>query len=142
MDRIVADASVIVKLFLQEEYSEKAYALRDSYISEGVELIEPILLQYEVLSALRFSKSEKVTEEDMKEAMEAVENYNLKMVPPNKEIMEKALSYSLKYGTSIYDSIYVAVADAYKATLYTADSHLVEIKKPFVKHIKDYKQHV
>ncbi len=140
MDRIVADASVLIKLFLQEEYSDKAYAIRDSYVSNEIELIEPTLLHYEVLSGLRYSTNEKITVEDLKESLTALENYDFKTIPLNEEIIEKIIEVSLRHKISIYDATYVAFAVLYSATLYTADESLLrKVKIKSVKHIKDYK---
>ncbi len=55
MERIVADASVIVKWFVDEVHSEKARELRDEYINGSVEILAPELMPYEVLNALKYT---------------------------------------------------------------------------------------
>ena len=47
---IVADASVIVKWFVNEEYTEKSLALRQSYLDKKIDIACPQLLPFEVLS--------------------------------------------------------------------------------------------
>ena len=53
MERIVVDASVVVKWFVPEKDTGKALKLRDLYIRGDVELLSPTLLYYEVSNALR-----------------------------------------------------------------------------------------
>jgi len=50
---VVADASVMVKWFVDEIYSENARKLRDEYINGTLEIIAPELMPYEVLNALK-----------------------------------------------------------------------------------------
>lgn len=55
------------------------------------------------------------------------------------EIVDDTVSFSLKYGITIYDASYVALAKALNDLLYTADEKLLYKVKDlsYVKHIKD-----
>ncbi len=53
--KVVLDASVVVKWYNEEDYSEKALLIRDDYTSGKVDLVEPYLLIYEVGNALRYN---------------------------------------------------------------------------------------
>lgn len=53
--KVVVDASIVVKWFLEEEFSDRALRLRDDYINRVIVIIVPSLLEYEVLNALRYS---------------------------------------------------------------------------------------
>jgi len=53
--KIVVDASVVAKWFLEEEYSGKALQLRDDYARGLLTVAAPSLLEYEVLNALKYS---------------------------------------------------------------------------------------
>ena len=140
MDQVVADASVIVKWYKDEIYSPMAYALRDSVISKKTELIEPSLLIYEVLNALRYSRPKKYTTNELREVADSIENFDFKVVHPAYLLLSQAIETATKYSISIYDAIYVALAESRKAILYTADGPLLEsVKKPYTKHIKDFK---
>jgi len=55
MEKVVADASVIVKWFVNDVYSENAIKLRDEFINE-VEIVSTELMSYEVLNALKYTK--------------------------------------------------------------------------------------
>jgi len=53
MERIVIDASVVVKWFVDEEGSEGALAIRKKYAEGEAEIIAPELILFEALNALR-----------------------------------------------------------------------------------------
>jgi predicted nucleic acid-binding protein len=55
--KIVVDASVAVKWFVEEEFSDLALKLRDMHVNGLVDLVAPSLMPYEVLNALKYSKS-------------------------------------------------------------------------------------
>ncbi|MGQ4913110.1 MAG: type II toxin-antitoxin system VapC family toxin [Candidatus Asgardarchaeia archaeon] len=55
MEKVVLDASVIVKWFVDEIYSDKALKLRDSCIEGKMLIIASTLLPFEVLSALKYT---------------------------------------------------------------------------------------
>ncbi len=140
MDQVVADASVITKWYKEEIYSPLAYALRDAVIARKTELIEPSLLIYEVLNALKYSKTKKYTTNELKDVADSLENFDFKIVHPAYPLLELAVEIATKYSLTIYDATYVALSESRKATLYTADGPLLDaVKKPFIKHIKDYK---
>ena len=140
MDRIVADASVIVKLFVREEYTEHAIELRDRCISEEIELVEPNLLIYEVLNAIRYNKAKKFNLEELKMVVNSLYGYEFNITELDHDMAMRTIDISIKYGTTIYDSVYVALAQTKHAELYTADGDLINgTKLPFIKHIKDFK---
>ncbi len=53
--KVVMDASVCARWFLDEEYSDRARVLRDSFVKGTVTIAVPSLLFYETLNALRYS---------------------------------------------------------------------------------------
>ncbi len=139
MDQIVADASVIIKLFVNEEYSEDAYRLRDAYVSKEIELVEPDILTYEVLNGIRYYKSKKFNLEELKMIADALNEYDFKSNLINIHYLNKLMENALKYNISVYDSIYVTAAELNKCILYTADEKLIKaVKEPFVKHIDSF----
>lgn len=55
MDKLIVDANIIVKWFIQEINSNKALLIRDKFLDREVELIIPHFIFYEVLNALKYS---------------------------------------------------------------------------------------
>ncbi|MEM2082365.1 MAG: type II toxin-antitoxin system VapC family toxin [Candidatus Bathyarchaeia archaeon] len=54
MERIVVDASVLVKWFVDEEGSREALAIRRRYVEGEVEIVARELIIFETLNALRY----------------------------------------------------------------------------------------
>lgn len=86
---VMADESVIVKWFVDEEHTKRALALRQSYIDEEADIACPNLLPYEILNALRYNPE--FGEEQVRTAAEALEKYQL------------AISYLGRVGIALYN---------------------------------------
>ncbi len=140
MERIVADASVLVKIFLNEEYSDKAVALRDAYVSGHITISEPSLVIYEILNVIRYTKALQITLEQFKMVIQSLHQYRIGITEINDDLAIKIVEASLKHKISIYDATYIALAEMTKSTLYTADTKLIKaVGLQFVKHIKDFR---
>lgn len=137
MDRIVVDSSVVVKLFLDEEYSNNAYALRDSLISKEIRVAVPSILPYEILNALRYSKD--YNEEELEQSAESIIGYGFDTFNMNTTFAKNTIRIAKKYDVTVYDASYVALALMIGAKFYTADEKLIaDVKMPFVRHIKEF----
>jgi len=121
---VVLDASVIVKWFVEEIYSDKALKLRDSYIEGKMLIIAPTLLPFEVLNALKYTHLFK--EDDLKVVAEALDSYNFELINLKGEYAKKAVEIAINKDITIYESSYVALALIFSTKLYTADSKLIE----------------
>ena len=56
IQKVVVDASVAPKWYLEEEYSDKARLLRDSFVTGSLSVSVPTLFFYETLNALRYGR--------------------------------------------------------------------------------------
>ena len=117
----VVDASVLVKWFLyqQEADRDRALALRDLHIAGRSTIIIPRLAVLEVLNAVRFSP--KAKEEDGETALEVLQDMNLDARSPDLALLRKANAIGWAYKITIYDAIYVALAEQVGYPLITAD---------------------
>ena len=139
MERVVVDASVILKFFVNEAHSEAAHRLRDSRISGKISLIAPSLLFYEVMNAVRYSKARRFTVEEQKVIAEAMENYAFTLFGLDADLMNRTIDVAAKHNISFYDAAYVALAINTGSKLYTADEKLIKAaKSPQVIHIRDF----
>jgi len=120
----VIDASVMVKWFLNEENSNEAISLKKSFLKGELTLIAPDLIISEVLNSLRYNKQK---EKELIFANKMLWRLSLKLVRANDEIMSKTIENSLKYGITIYDSLYVSLAQIHGTFLITADKELYKI---------------
>jgi predicted nucleic acid-binding protein len=122
----VVDASVIVKWFLhhQEADRERALALRDLHISGRSKIYIPRLALLEVLNAIRFSP--KGDEEDGETALETLQDLNLETKSADVNLLRKANAIAWTYKITIYDALYVALAEQVGYPFITADEVMVK----------------
>jgi len=134
---VVADASVVVKWFVEEEHTEAALRLRDDYIDRAVDLASPDLLPYEVLNALRYNPG--LGERQLKEIAEALEKYSLWLAPLEGELARRCVENAMRHGISVYDSAYISLGQLKEAPFYTADRALMNrVLDERVRHISTY----
>ena len=121
----VLDASVIVKWFLhhQEADRDRALALRDLHISGRSKIYIPQLALLEVLNAIRFSP--KADEEDGTTALETLQDLHLEMKSADTDVLRKANAIAWAYKITIYDALYVALAEQIGSPLITADEAML-----------------
>lgn len=118
------DASVAVKWFVNEKDSEAARKIKDSYVAGKVEIIAPNLIYYEVLNALRFHPVVRFSPDELRSILSSLKNLQF-TTDPSDDIWFRSFNFSLQQGTSIYDSIYLALASS-QGKFITADSKLLE----------------
>lgn len=134
---VVVDASVAVKWFNREEYSESALRLLHDYLGGRIELVAPYLIIYEVCNALRYNPD--FGEEDVKEAVNHLLNLQMSLRLLDRDHAARAVSLAYRAGLTLYDTVYLALAESEGAELYTSDEKL--LSKDLTgkaKHIKDY----
>jgi len=133
---IIVDASIIVKWFLEEPYSDEALKIRDDYIRRIIRIATPSLIEYEVLNALKYSNVYSMDE--LKEIGVALNKYGFDTYELKGKFKEKAIEIAMKHNITIYDSSYIALAKILKTVLYTADNELIRKFPNIAFHIKDY----
>ena len=138
MAKYVVDASVIVKWFVDEEYSDKALLLERNYVEKNIDIIVPELLYYEVLNALKYSHH--FGEDELKDVLRALVDYQFDTRNLSGEIGEKTIELAMRKGITVYDAAYVAIALSEKIYLWTADEKLIKKLEDLniIKHIKEY----
>ncbi len=134
---VVADASVVVKWFIEEEHTDAALRLRDDYADRIVDIASPDLMPYEVLNALRYNPG--FGENQLVQTARALEKFSLWMLPLEGELAERCVENSLKYGISIYDSAYLSLGVVRDVPVYTADQGLInKVRHRSLMHISSY----
>lgn len=135
---VVADSSVIVKWFVEEEDSDHALKLRDDYVSRKVDIAVPELLFYEVINSLRYNLEFGLDE--LKLSGETLEDYDFWTFPLRGELLEGSIELAAKYGITIYDASYVAIGKLRSWLTYTADTRMKEKINDYasLKHIAEY----
>ncbi len=143
-ERLVVDASVVVKWVIPEEYTEQAVLLRDDHLDGRVEAHAPDLLLLEAASALRKYVLRGIL--DARRALRALQllaEAGVSLRPVDGELALEALRLSLQLGVTPYDAAYIALARRLRAPLYTADDRLVSnpavASLGIVRHIREYR---
>lgn len=139
MALLVLDASVVVKWFKEEIHKEHALKIREDFYLAVHEITVPDLLLYELANSMRFDG--KFDEKSVKSAIESIIEMDIDITIPTGEIINSAIELSYKHGVTVYDAIYVALANLIDATFVTADGKLYDKIKElsFVKFIADMK---
>lgn len=137
-EKVVVDASVVVKWYNFEEHTDKALRLRRDYAAHEVDLMAPYLVNYEVANSLRYNPDFGL--EDLKAAIGDLLNMQLNLVLLDEPQTRMASELALKHGITFYDAAYLALAETEETTFYTADDKLItKVGGPMVKHIRDYR---
>lgn len=119
--KTVIDASVAVKWFLTEAGSAEARGLRDAHKLGDVLLIAPEFILAETLNTLRYKGRE------LRLALETLTSEQMHLVRFDTRLLASACELALEHDLSIYDSLYVAVANRYGAELITADTDFKDV---------------
>jgi len=134
---VVADASVVVKWFVEEEHTDAALRLRDDYVDRTVDIASPDLLPYEVLNALRYNPG--LGERQLKEIVEALDKYCLWLAPLEGDLAYACVENSMRHGISVYDSAYISLGQIREIPVYTADRRLMNrVGDERIRHISTY----
>ena len=130
------DASVCAKWFLDEEYSDRARLLRDSFVKGTLGISVPSLLFYETLNALRYSRA--YNERELGSAAVSLSKYGFEVWEPKGEMYKETAHISMRHGVSVYDASYIALSNHLKLYFYTADSELLEKFPRVARHVKSF----
>jgi len=125
--RVVIDTNLAVALVVPVPYSEAARGKVEEWRVEGAELLAPALWGYEVTSTLRkATKLGRIKNEEARAGLEAILDLGVTQVAADKVLHARALLWAERLGATVaYDAAYLALAEARKAELWTADQRLV-----------------
>ncbi len=142
VERLVIDSSVAIKWRLRDEGElAQADALQDDFVAGRVELLVPMLFDYEVGNVLKVA----VTRARLTEAEAVVALADFKVINIERHqflpYQSRAFQLAIQYQRSVYDAAYLALAETHGLDLYTGDKRLynaVNGNFPWVKWIGDY----
>jgi len=128
--KYVIDASVDIKTYVQERESGKAVRLRNEYHQGVQELLAPDIFPTEmcnVLMILERSGKIKPGEADL------FFRHFLRELPPlfpAIPLLPRALEIAKQFRQTVYDCLYIALAEREGCELVTADDRLVKAVQP------------
>jgi predicted nucleic acid-binding protein len=121
--RCVVDASVLIKVVLQEPGSATAHALLAAAALDARNL--PDFAYLECASILNTSVRRGIVTPAQAQAALRLLHAAPVTIHPTNALVSNALNLALIHGTSVYDAVYLALADALAVPLITADTTLV-----------------
>ena len=137
--KVIADASVVVKWFVEGDYSREAKLLGDSYANGLIDIVVPSIMYYEVINALKYSGE--FGEDELKEVAKILEDFQFTEFGLKGKFALRVIEIAMRKGLTIYDASYVALAYELNSELYTADEKLIRKASDSkrVNHIRQFK---
>ncbi len=122
MRHVTIDASVVIARLLGEPRPAWVDGLIADAVAGRTGLIAPSLMWLEVGN--RLARSPQMTDERALEGMLRVDALPIEVIEVDRPQRLRALQLARQYDLTIYDAVYLAVADAARAPLVTLDREL------------------
>lgn len=121
---VVLDANALIVLALDRERAVAVETLLRTWKAEGEELHAPVLLRYEVASALALAVSAgQLASEDVADASQRIGSVPIVLHQPKDTPAVVAMAQRLER-RSAYDAAYVVLAEELDTQLWTLDGRL------------------
>ncbi len=138
---IILDASVAVKWFnaANEDNVETALQIQRLKILNALEISVPDLFFLEIISA--FISKSKFDLKDVFLIEEALYKMNLKIIFPDHSILKNSIAIASTCNLTIYDSLYISVAQISGSQFVTADKKILanKSKYSFINSLEEFK---
>ena len=142
MNKIILDASVGLKWFLNEVYSAEAIKLMTGIRDKRLSAIVPFSFYAECANALwEKTRKEIIRFGRAHEALEEIRKIPL-LGHLHEDLEDVAYDNACIYDITVYDALYISLAEIYGVPLITADVKLIKACKDrfdFIEHLKDFK---
>ena len=123
---------------MEEEYSDKARQLRDSFVLGSLAISVPALLYYETLNALKYSGV--YDEKELESAASSLSKYGFEVWEPAGELYKETARSSMRHNVSVYDASYIALSTHLRVPLFTADEGILDKFPGKARHIRTFKE--
>ncbi len=123
-DRLVLDASVVIKWYVEEEGTDKALRILDDYSNGKLDLISVQLMPFEVINALRYARNFGTI--NLMKVAESLLKLQIGLFPLLDGLYKQAINFAVEYGTTVFDASYLSLAVNTDCVFYTADARFVD----------------
>ena len=133
MSGVVIDASVLIKLYIDEIGSPEA----ELAVKAADKVLAPDLLLAETANILwKYVGREKLPPEDAHQILADILQMPVR-ITPSQDLIEPALRIAIETNRTVYDSLYIALAVQTSTVLLTADERLVHAiaRTKFADHV-------
>lgn len=125
INKAVLDASVVIKWFRTLEVDcQKASLLREKFLHEELNIAIPELLLYEIANVLRYKPD--LIASDVISVIQSVLRMKLEIKPLLLSTLSSAIFLGYQYNITVYDAIYLSLAQEIGYSFITADEKLYE----------------
>ena len=134
---VVVDASLVVKWLIEEEDSDKAHAVLQSWVTRDVSRIAPHLLAFEVANALhrRVLRGELNVGDSTRMIARLLGSRLEFHQPPGLHVRALQLASQLNQNAA-YDAHYLALAESVGCELWTADERFYRAASPGIDNMR------
>ena len=126
---MVLDASVVLKWFMEERESDKAYVLKERHVAGKFTITVPDILIYEVGNALRYEPE--FSSKEVNFCLEQLYELNLSIIAPLPDLADLTTKIAYQKDITFYDASYIALAEELNFQYVTADKKLYNKLKDF-----------
>ncbi len=136
--KIVVDASVVIKWFVEEDHTERSIKILEDYFEGTIVVYSTQLMPYEVINALRYNPE--MGKDDLTNVSDTLKKLKLNLYPIIDDLYTSTISLAMDFGTTIYDASYLALSNSLEAVLYTADQKFLNkvLKNGNLSHVSRY----
>ncbi len=124
-ENLLLDTSVVMKWFVSEEKSQRAWQIQSDYLKGRYVLSVPELLLYEVANALKFTGSF-LTGEKIKEKIESLIKLKINIYPFDYGILQLSVDVAIERDLTIYDAYFLTLARETGSIFVTSDEKLYD----------------
>ena len=134
---VVVDASLAVKWLVEEDDSDKAHAVLQSWVARDVTRIAPHLMPFEVANALhrRVLRGELNVGDSIRMMARLLESRLELHQPPGLHVRALQLASELNQSAA-YDAHYLALAESVSCELWTADERFYRAVSPGIVNVR------
>lgn len=133
---VVVDASVLFKIVVREEFSDRAQALYADAFRVNQPIFAPPHWAAELTHALyRLVRRRGITLGEADQAMVQLLRFPVQVIA-TPELCRETFRFATTYGVDTYDSFYVVLAQMLEAQLWTDDRRLINLVGPFAPWVR------
>jgi predicted nucleic acid-binding protein len=119
---IVLDASIAASWFFNDESDEMTRTSAELVLAETA--LVPSIFPAELTNALLFAhRRGRIPRDGLKSALERIQQLPIRIESPGFDLTTE-IDLATRYSLSIYDAMYLALAERYRVALLTRDSAL------------------
>lgn len=133
---VVVDASLAVKWLVEEDDSDKAHAILQSWVDQDITRIAPYLMPFEVANVLhrRVLRGELSVGDSTRMIARLLESRLELHQPPGLHVRALQLASELNQSAA-YDAHYLALAESVGCELWTADERFYRAVSPGIDNV-------